>query len=260
MLASLNGTPFYKQLLLTMKKTLTIWVGLFYTTIAFAQFSDSTNYLISYGSTGVINKTNNTKSYVFTNALKLAVRKKSISLNSATTWIYGWQQDNITNNDFSSTLDFNLYKTLPRFYYWGLAAYDRSYSLKINHRLQAGLGAAYSFVDKEAAYVNISDGILYEASNLTINDSTKSIYHTLRNSLRIRYRFVISDIVILDATHFWQPSLSDAKDYIIKSNTALSVKLRKWLSLTTAANYNRVNRTNRENLLITFGVTVEKYF
>jgi hypothetical protein len=67
-------------------------------------------------------------------------------------------------------------------------------------------------------------------------------------------------MVILDGTHFWQPSFYDGKDYILKTNISVSVKLRKWLNLSSAAVYNKVNRTQRENLLITFGLVAERYF
>jgi hypothetical protein len=243
-----------------MEKQLLLILSVFCITCASSQFTDTTNYLVNYSSTGIINKTDNGNSYVFSNAFKFAARKKSITLNSSSSWIYGQQGNKHTNNDFSYSLDFNLYKTIPRFYYWGLATYDKSYSLRINNRIQAGLGIAYSFIDKETAFFNISDGILYEASNLKNNDSTKNTYQTLRNSLRIRYRVLLSHIILLDGTHFWQPSFYEINDYVLKSNIALSVKLKKWLNITTAATYNRLNRTQRENLLITFGLTAEKYF
>ncbi len=233
---------------------------LFFAKLVFCQFNDSTHYFISYASTGTINKTEHSNSYLFANALKFSTRKKSISLNSANTWLYGWQGESLTNNDFSSVLDFNVYKAIPHFYYWGLANYDKSYSLKINNRLQTGVGVAYSFVDMETAFFNISDGILYEASDLKINDSVNNKYNTLRNSLRIRYRLSFNKILILDGTHFWQPSFYDGRDYILKTNISLSVKLRKWLNLTSAAVYNKVNRTQRENLLVTFGLVAEHYF
>lgn len=216
--------------------------------------------MVGFTSTGVINKTNTGSSTIFSNGFRVGVRRKSISLNSSNSWVYGWQQHDLLNNDFSSTLDFNLYRSQSRFYYWGLANFDKSYSLKIKNRLQAGLGVAYNIVNTEKAFLNISDGILYEAGNFTLTDSTSDKYNTYRNSLRARYRFVISNVVVLDATHFWQPSLQELDDYVVKTTMALSVKLRKWLSITTAANYNRINRTQRENLLVTFGIAAEKYF
>lgn len=242
------------------KKTALLVIIFFSALVVHSQFSDSVFHYVSYAATGVINKTNNASSYVLTNGLRFNINKKRIRLNSSNNWIYGEQQKRLTNNDFTSTLDFNLYKASSNFYYWGLANYEKSYSLKINNRLQAGLGLAYSIIDTTTAFLNVSDGILYENSSLKLNDST-NIYNSLfRNSFRLRYRFVIGNIVILDGTNFLQNALSNSNDYIIKASNSVSVKLRKWLNLTSTATYNRNQVTRRENLLITFGLSAEKYF
>lgn len=225
-----------------------------------AQFNDSVHHYISYAATGIINNTNASRSYVITNALRFNISKKSMRLNSTNSWIYGQQQKNLTNNDFISTLDFSIYKANSHFYYWGLANYDKSYSLKINNRLQTGLGVAYSIIDTTTAFLNFSNGILYENSSLKVNDSTNSYYSLFRNSFRLRYRFVIKQIIIIDGTNFLQNALNKTNDYIIRANNTLSIKLRRWLSLTAGATYNRNQRTNSENLLITFGLSAEKYF
>lgn len=240
-------------------KKIALIILIFNSLITEAQFSDSVNHHVSYAATGIINRTNDGSSYVITNALRLNINKKRVRLNSSSSWIYGEQQRRLTNNDFNSTLDFNLYQT-KNFYYWGLGSYDKSYSLKINNRLQAGLGVAYSFVDKPDAFLNVSNGILFESSNLQLNDSTNNYYNIFRNSFRLRYRLAIKELIIFDGTHFIQNSLSDRNDYIIKSASSLTFKVQKWLGLTTAVTYNRTQQTRRENLLITFGLTAEKYF
>lgn len=224
------------------------------------QFNNSVTHHIQYGSTGIINKTNDGSSYVLTNVFRFNINKKSIRLNSTNSWIYGEQQKRLTNNDYTSTLDFNLFKTFPHFYYWGLANYEKSHSLKVNNRFQTGLGIAYNLIDKPNTFLNFSDGIIYESSNLKVNDSTNNTYQTFRNSLRFRYRFVLKEIIVFDGVHFLQNSLSNNQDYIIKSVSSLTFKVKKWLGFTTAATYNRNERTRRENLLITFGLTAEKYF
>jgi len=177
-------------------------------------------------------------------------------LNTSNTWLYGKQNKDLSNNDFSSTLNFNLYKTLPHFYYWGLLNYNTSYSLKINHQLLAGLGIAYNIVDKENFYVNISNGILYDKSNLLTNE----IYHTYRNSFRIQYHFSFKELIVFDGNNFLQSSFDRKEDYIIRSVNRLGIKLRKWITLNTSLNYNKMNITNRENLNLTYGLTLDKYF
>ncbi|MBB5394566.1 DUF481 domain-containing protein [Mucilaginibacter sp. AK015] len=91
-------------------------------------------------------------------------------------------------------------------------------------------------------------------------NNKRDVYQTYRNSLRLQFRFNISDRVVIDGSNFLQNSMQQQSDYIIRSTTSLSFKLQKWLSLTTSLNYNRLNRTNSENLLFTYGVTAEKWF
>lgn len=119
-----------------MKKINTLLSGLLLTLTSFSQFNDTTNYFVSYASSGVINKTIESSSFVLTNAIKFNINRKNLSLNSSGSWAYGQQQGNLTNNDFSAILDFGLFKNQRRFYYWGLADYDKSFSLKINGRVQ----------------------------------------------------------------------------------------------------------------------------
>jgi hypothetical protein len=224
-----------------------------------AQFTDTTQHYVNYTTTGSINKTNDGDAYLLNNGLKFSLRKKKSLLNFNNNWVYGKQNGTLTNNDYSSSLDFNLYKT-TRFYYWGLANYNTSYSLKINNQLLAGLGVAYSIIDRKNAYLNLSDGILYDKSDLFLNDTTREVYHTYRNSFRLQFRFNMHDVVILDGSGFLQNSLQYRNDYIIRSNVSLTFKVRKWLGLSTSLNYNRMNRTQSENMLLSYGLTAEKYF
>jgi hypothetical protein len=225
-----------------------------------SQFTDSIFYRVSYSSTGTINKTNDVSSYVLANGFRFNVNKKDLRINMNSGWVFGQQQQRLTNNDFTSSLDFNLYKTLPHFYYWGLANYDKSFSLKIIRRYQAGVGAAYNVLDKRTFSLNVSDGVLYESSHLKINDSISNRYNVFRNSFRLRYRLIFEEVIELNGTNLLQNAINRDNDYIINSVNSLSFILRKWLSLTASATFNRVERTRRENLLITFGLSVEKYF
>jgi len=225
-----------------------------------AQFNDSTSYYTNFTSTGLINKTNEGSSYLLNNTLKFSVSKKKISLNATGSWIYGKQLTVLSNNDFSSALDFNFY-VKPDFYFWGLGTFDKSYSLKINERFQTGAGVGYVIINQKNALVNLSDGIIYERGDLTVSDILgRTNYETFRNSFRLKFRVSFKDRFIIDGINFWQPSLSEKEDYILKSTTNLSIKLQKWLSLTSSLTYNKFNISQRENLLWTFGVTFEKYF
>jgi hypothetical protein len=155
----------------------------------------------------------------------------------------------------------DILKAVQKFYYWALTSYEKSFSLKVDNRFQAGAGVGYSFVNNKKANLEISDGFLFETVALSIPDQRgQTSYQTVRNSFRLKYRFIINDIFRFDGIDFFQPSLSDGQDYILKLSTNFSIKLYKWLSFTTSFNYNRQNITSTENLLFTYGLTMEKYF
>jgi hypothetical protein len=229
-----------------------IFLSLFHN--ALSQFNDTTDYYLNYTSTGIFNKTNDRNAYVLNNGLKFSIYKKKISFNTNNSWIFGEQNASLTNNDFNSSLDFNVLKEVKPIYYWGLAGYEKSFSLRINYRFQTGVGLGYTIVRNKHSVIIVSNGVLYE-SELGTND-----YQTLRNSFRLKFRFVFKDVIVLDGSDFLQHSLDDRKDYIIRSNTTLSVKLIEWLSFTAALSYNKLNRTGRENLLSNIGLTIDKYF
>lgn len=224
------------------------------------QYSDSVFHYTGFTSSGTFNQTVDNSSYLVNNAFKFGLKKKNITLNSNNKWLYGKQNDELTNNDYSSTWDFNLYKTFPHFYYWGLLNYNSSFSLKINQQLQAGVGVAYNVIDRKTLVFNVSDGIIYDFSDIHVDDTTREVYGTPRNSFRLQIKWNIGNKLVFNGNGFLQNSLQDENDYIIKSDLSLSVKLRKWLSLTSTYSYNKMTRTSTENSFLTYGLTIEKYF
>lgn len=227
---------------------------------AAAQFSDSTPHYIRYDINGILNKTNDVRSYVLNTGLSFTIKKKEFSLTSSNNWVYGRSGSNLTNNDFFSGLNLDYLKDVQKLYYWALATYTTSYSLKINYQFQAGGGIGYNFVNRKNFEFVVTDGLLFESASLQPTPLEKDIYQTVRNSLRIKHRLNFNDVVSLNGTHFWQPSLGAIDDYIIRSITTCSVKLRKWLSIAAGLTYNKITRTNRDNLLVTVGLSAERYF
>jgi hypothetical protein len=218
--------------------------------------TDSTLYSINHASTGIINYTNVSRSYLLNNLLKINIIRKRISVNTTNGWIYGSQQTGLTNNDFTSAVDVNLLKAVQKFYYWGLVTYDKSYSLKINNRMQSGAGIGYNLFTKPNFNLILSDGLLYERTSLY----DTSVYQTVRNSFRIKYRVVIASIITLEGTNFLQQSFASEKDYIIKLNNSISLKLKNWLSFTTSIIYNKLNISKNENFLCTIGFSFQKTY
>jgi hypothetical protein len=211
--------------------------------------------------TGNLNRTNTGTTYLLNNTMQFQVNKKKFSLNSMASHVYGRNLASKTNDDLLATLNLDILKGMQKFYYWALAGYEKSFSLKVDKRFQTGAGVGYIFVDNAKANLEISDGLLFETTELAVPDQRgQASYQTVRNSLRLKYRFIIKEIFRFDGINFYQPSLSDGRDYILKLNTNFSIKLYKWLSLTTSFNYNRQNNTSTENLLLSYGLTLEKYF
>ncbi|WP_262248047.1 DUF481 domain-containing protein [Parapedobacter soli] len=224
-----------------------------------AQWNDSTHYFIKLSSTNSINRANDKSAYLFNNGLGFSIRKERVSLNWNNTWLFGEQNGAKTNNDFSTTFDANFYRPDRKFFYWGLANYNTSFSLKIKNQLLAGAGVAYSFFDTESAYLNLSDGFLFDASSI-LEDELPIHYQTVRNSFRLAYRFVIHSLVVMQGNNFYQPSLTDGSDFNIRLNNDVSFALFRGLAIKAALTYNRVNRTGSENLLFTYGLSFERYF
>jgi hypothetical protein len=217
---------------------------------------DSVVYSAHASSTGSFSKTNEQKSFLFNNVLKLGMTTGNFSLSNSEGWIYGEQSGVRINNDFSSVIDGDWMKKVSRFYFWGLGTFDKSYSLKINYRYQVGAGPGYYLVRKSKVSVVVSDGIIFEQGDVTDPEIGRIKYSTWRNSFRLKYHWLIGDIVTFDGTGFIQPSLSRKHDNILRYTTTLSVRLRKWLSLTSSLTYNKLTRTQRENLVVTYGIAV----
>jgi hypothetical protein len=241
------------------KTVLILFINILIADIAFSQLNDSVNHHFSFASTAIYNQTKEVSSFVLNNSAGFEIRQKKISFNTGASWIYGKQQKKLSNNDVSAFANLDYLKDSQKLYYWALVNFDESYSLKINYRFQSGAGLGYTFVNSAHLNLELSDGFLYETSDLTDPVLGKDIYQTVRNSLRLKYHWSYN-IFSLQGTNFVQPSIISFKDYILKFNNQLSVKLNKWLSVNASAVYNKISRTDRENLLITYGVAVNKYF
>jgi hypothetical protein len=223
------------------------------------QFNDSTTYFTGISSTGTYNQTNLNRTFLLNNGFRIGVKKKDVSLNASHKWLYGKQGGRIVNNDFSAVWDLNLYKTFKHFNYWALFVYNTIYSLRVNNQLQSGVGIAYNVIDRQNSQLNVSDGIIYDYSDVQIQDTVRDVYETYRNSFRLQYKLNLKNFSFRSA-FFLQNSLEYGSDYIVKSESSLSLKIRRWLSLTLQANYNHMSRTKKETVFITYGLSYERYF
>ena len=226
-----------------------------------AQFSDSLNHRLRLSTTGTLNKTSEGKTYLFNNGVNFGIKKKRYVINSNTTWLYGGSLETLTNNDVNTSLDFNVYhKKISDLYYWGLVNFTSSFSLKIDEQIQSGLGLAYRVINKEGLMFSVSDGLLYERSNIIQSDSVPLRYQTIRNSLRLQINWKHKELITVTGAGFWQPSLTYRNDHIVTTNLNVGFKIWRWVTLNTALNYNLISRTEKENFIITYGIVFERYF
>jgi hypothetical protein len=223
------------------------------------RLSDSIRYHLAITSTGSLNQSEKTSTYLMNNAFRLNAIHRLFSVNIFGSYVYGLSGQSLTNNDVIGSIDGNYYLQHSKFFCWILVNYTSSYSLQIKGLFQSGAGIAYDFIKTKENRLNISDGIIYEKDNL-YNDSVYDIYSTFRNSFRFAFKWTIINKVVFEGSNFLQNSFSDKNDYIIRSNLALLINLSKWLSLTSAFIYNRFNRTGRQNILLTYGLRIEKDF
>jgi hypothetical protein len=223
---------------------------------------DTTIYKIGFTGTGNINKTAaNGTSYIFNNAIRFNVEKRILTVNAFANWIYGQNPLRKTNNDYLFIVDADLFKNTRKLYYWGLAGYEKSLSLKIYDRYQFGGGLGYTLVNSDKFNLVLSDGLLYEKSALReVDKYGRTGYETVRNSFRLKNRLKIHELITIDGVHFLQHSLSDKEDYIIRTTNTISFHIKKWISLTVGLTYNKLNFTEAENLLFNYGLTLENVF
>jgi hypothetical protein len=218
--------------------------------------TDTIIWSVHASSTGSFSKTNDLRSFQLNNILRLGVTLGKFSIQNSDGWIYGEQANVKINNDYSSVLEGDWMKNVTKLYVWGLGTFDKSYSLKINYRYQVGAGPGFTAVRNDKITIIVSDGIMFERGDLIDPELGQITYSAWRNSFRVKYRWHITNVVTFDGTGFIQPSLSERHDNILRYSTTLSVKLRKWLSLTSSLTYNKLTRTERENLVFTYGIAV----
>ncbi len=225
-----------------------------------AQFNDTIHSYISLSATGNFNRTNEIRSSLSSNTFEFKRRSAKLAANTSLRYIFGKQNGEVANNDFYGLQELNKYIRTQRFYAWVLASYAQIYSLGIRHQFQTGPGLAYTILQKQYVSFNISDGIIYEYRQLRDEKISNLRDQAIRNSLRLQLKGNLNDVVSLTSTFFLQNSLADARDAIIREETELQLRVHKVLTLTGKLQYNLLTSTEKETLLLTWGLTYRNYF
>ena len=123
----------------------------------------------------------------------------------------------------------------------------------VDNRTNLGMGAKYRFTN----YSSISAALLIESQTYT-GDSAELLS---RISVRPKYKRSFDNGSIFDWIIFYQPSISDWYDYLIKSelNTSLQTSIQ-WLAFTCTAVYDYNSRppadVKHADLDLSIGITI----
>lgn len=231
---------------------------------------------LEVSASGSLNKTATDLINVYNTHIRYSYTLDKTEFNAQTKWIYGSKLAGISNNDVTITLDGNRFHDQKKHLNsWILGSFTSSYSLNIYSQLQAGVGLAYKFEllkqdrikkdEKETPYQNlitlrVSNGIIYEHSNILNKESVQEMYYILRNSLRLQLVANMWHNVSLRGTYFWQPALNDIKDVNMIADVSLGIKLSNNIKFDTKFAYNYITRTAKENLIFTYGISTTFMF
>lgn len=222
---------------------------------------DSLRHEIHANFSGTINQTSEGSVYQLTHTLNYGYKQERMTFNARAGMIFGQSLGNLTNRDFNVGSDINVFwDDAKKWYAWGLGNGINSYSLKINHQFQVGGGLAWNAIDEKHISLNISDGLVYEQSEIISGEGELINYSTLRNSMRINFRYTWKEAITFRTTNYWQPSLTVANDNIITSNTELQIKLWKWVHINSKLQYNMISRTEKENIIFSYGLSLQHRF
>jgi hypothetical protein len=217
------------------------------------------HYKMNINSNGSFNKTPNSTVYLLSNNVHLNYAKEKLEYNLYGRWNYGANSIKLTNNDFSTSFDCNLYLDTPKkFNGWVIASFISSYSLNIRNEYQIGTGIAYKVLDTvggKSFFLKLSDGLIWEYSDFTLPDNDRGLYYVVRNSFRFQFRvYSIDRRISLETTTFWQQALNKAHDFNWRSTARFEYKIWEAFTINTQLEYNYITRTERDNLIITYGI------
>ncbi|GAB3705252.1 hypothetical protein GCM10027592_37500 [Spirosoma flavus] len=178
-------------------------------------------------------------------------------LSTSPSFVYGKQSGLLAEREWFGDLR-TTFRHEKRLYYLAFGSYERSNLRQIARRLTAAAGIGYKLVNKQRAYISLTNVILHENTDFfELND-----IYIFRNSVRLfgEYKFD-KDRWTVTHTAFYQPALGT---YNVRWNASLSVqvKLTEIISLrSTVANaYESLVVPGRQNddFRFTVGLVYEK--
>ncbi|MBD2699084.1 DUF481 domain-containing protein [Spirosoma sp. BT702] len=178
-------------------------------------------------------------------------------LSTSPSFVYGKQNELLAEREWFGDLR-TTFRHEKRLYYLAFGSYERSNLRQIARRLTAAAGIGYKLLNRQRAYISLTNVILHENTDFfELND-----IYIFRNSVRLfgEYKFD-KDRWTITHTAFYQPALGT---YNVRWNASLSVqvKLTEVISLrSTVANaYESLVVPGRQNddFRFTVGLVYEK--
>lgn len=184
---------------------------------------------------------------------------KIIKFSSSPSYIYGQQNKVLAEKELF--VDFRTSILHERkFYYLAFTSFEKSNLRKINDRFIGAAGVGLKLVQKDHAYISVTNVLLYEKTDFEINEKFPD-RNLWRNSTRLFGEYTFHDSKLsLSHTLFLQPSITE-KNFRWNGNLTLKYQLSKHISFRTLVenSYESIVVPGRQNndFRWTFGIAYE---
>ncbi|AFK02701.1 hypothetical protein Emtol_1555 [Emticicia oligotrophica DSM 17448] len=184
---------------------------------------------------------------------------KIIKFSSSPSYIYGQQNKVLAEKEVFLDLRTSILHE-RKFYYLAFTSFEKSNLRKINNRFIGAGGVGLKLIQKDHAYVSVTNVLLYEKTDFVINEKFPD-RNLWRNSTRLfgEYTFKGSKASI-SHTLFIQPGITE-KNFRWNGNLILKYQLSKHVSFrsTVENSYESIVVPGRQNndFRWTFGVVYE---
>ncbi len=154
-----------------------------------------------------------------------------MDLSVAPVYLYGKQNGNLAEDDYSGTMYLNMFHE-KRFFQWSLAIFEHSRLRGIDERHNYGGGIGCQIIKKtENQSLSITTGILYEKVNFSIISDRETWRSTTR--LKGRHKVIHKHVKFAHET-FVQPSILNSFDLRWRTILSLEAPISHHLSARVA--------------------------
>lgn len=203
----------------------------------------------------------------------LSIRGKlDFSIVPNNTWVVKSQNSTLYQAFYSRKADQDIfsrnylyYKTEHRFYPFGIGYISANYRRKINWRYFAGTGMTYKVWHTAASDLKVSASVVYERTNFTDQVFNFPEYN-ISDQISIwrgtfyfgGWTFLLADRIRLYYDGFWQPAVSNSRNYRTQLDVGIDFPIWKGLSFnifyTSMFENVVVTSVKQDDKILTFGL------